>query len=145
MNILKIQQDLLKAFFKEGTTVKCFNLTDGVFVTISGANGYVIPQDMLRVDLRDAQAIMDLPLVDVFKQGAPLTPTDEYRIGGTVRKYLTTEDEEVYIDTDLLKHFDNPTIYRSEHRPHLLVLVEDLYGRGSLHIVGVVVPYKIPN
>ena len=90
MNVLKIQQELLKALCTEGKQVSYFIIdSEHVFVTVNAKVGYVIPEAQLRIQMTGSQMVTDLITDQVEEALHPsnrLTGTDEYRIGGTVRK-----------------------------------------------------------
>lgn len=150
MNVLKIQQEALKALFTAGNIVSYFNYdTDHVFITLNARVGYIVPSDELRIDLRDAQAVTDIITDQIEEAMHPsnrLIGTDEYRIGGTVRKYVWAEEEDrtAYFDTGLLKNFSNPELYKSRrHTASLAVVTEHGIGSDERKVVGIVMPYRI--
>ena len=151
MNLLKIQQDLLKVIYKDGAEkIKFFvdDLYDHIFVMPNTYMGYVIPKDELRVDIAGAQMISRelINMKTIVIDGYKLTGTDEYRNGGDARKYLKHEDAPpVYVDKNLLKNFDaNAELYQLGGSPlQPIAVVEDRYGDGSKVIVGMVMPCKV--
>ena len=155
MNILKIQQDLLKALIK-GVNVKYssdFTETN-TFITMDGKVGYVIPDNDLLVDfkhLENAQPTMDLDLEDLVRLEYKLIGTDEYRRSGTARKYVSIDDfsedpEIVYVDTGLLKNFESPILYKRPGDPRsMCVVTEDRFNTGELTVVGMVMPTIIKD
>lgn len=150
MNTLKIQQEILKAVLANPENVKMFPLEtngeDCTFVTITGAVGYVLSQDDLRVRLTGANYMAALDLDDVIKPGNMLQGTDEYRRGGTARRYekLTAGEDPVYVDTSLLKHFDSPVLFQEPKNPRgMIVVAEEPWEDGKLYVRGVVMPVKM--
>lgn len=151
MNVLKIQQELLKAMVVDPSKVKCvYHTYDWVFLTIDGVRGWNIPEEWLRLDLKGTQdaAMTFLPVDEVITPDNQLKATDKYRIGGTARLYLRTDDpieQAVYVDTDHLKFFTNPVLYQHPRWPYLLYITEDLYNNGNPVWVGVVCPVKVKD
>lgn len=151
MNLLKIQQDLLKVIYKDGPVfIKFFEdeLYDRIFVMPNQYMGYMIPVDELRVDIAGAQMISKdlVDLQQIFEHGYKLTGTDEFRNGGDARKYLKHDDAPpVYVDKSLLKNFDPyAELYQlggSTLQP--IAVCEDRYGYGSKVIAGLVMPCKV--
>ncbi len=145
MNILKIQQEMLKSLVKDQKGSYFHDDEGRVFVTTTGKVGYFIDEADLQIGLRNAQSMMPLGLEDIVCPENLLVGTDEYRIGGTVRKYRTDDvlREDTYVATGLLKYFDNPKLYQAENPLSAIVVTEDLYGVGEQYIVGVVMPHKV--
>ena len=150
MNILKIQQEILKALLTDGKeSVHYFDYdAEHTFVTTNLKVCYVLPNDSLRVILRDAQTMMNLTdeIMCTVLLANHLIGTDEYRNGGVARKYLRKDDPEtaVYIDTNLLKHFNHPELYQKKGDPCGQVIVtERVAGSSEDEIVGLVMPTKI--
>lgn len=150
MNILKIQQDLLKALIKGVNVEYSSDFTEtNTYITMDGKVGYVIPDNDLLVDfkhLENAHPCMDLNLEDLVRMDYRLVGTDEYRRSGTARKYLSIsafdeEPEIVYVDTSLLKNFESPILYKRPGDPRsICVVTEDRFNTGELTVVGMVVP-----
>lgn len=155
MNILKIQQDLLKALIKGVNVSYSSNFIEtDTFITIDGKVGYVIPNEDLLVNfkhLENAQAVRDLDLESLVRIDYKLIGTDEYRRAGTARKYVSIdsldgEPEIVYVDTNLLKNFDNPTLYKAPGNPKTMcVVTEDRFNTGEQTVVGLVMPVIIKD
>ena len=145
MDILKIQQELLKSLVKDQKGSYFYDSATRVFVTTTGKVGYFINEADLQVKLTGAQTMMAFNLDDVVCPDNLLVGTDEYRIGGTVRKYRNDDvlREDTYVATGLLKYFDNPKLYQAENPLSPIVVTEDLYGVGEQYIVGVVMPHKV--
>lgn len=147
MNSLKIQQEVLKALCAYPSKVRytCPD-SDHIFLTVDGTVGWVLPEEWIHVNLKGAQTTTLF-----FSREATITPlnqlkaTDEYRLGGSARRYLRTDESEleVYIDTAKLKYFDHPTVYQHPRNPSVLYVTEDLYGTGDPVWVGVVSPVKV--
>lgn len=149
MNIPKIQQEVLKALLVDPKNVKCTGFgEDSVLITLNHTVSWVLKQSWLRLDLEGTQNLIDyLPCTEhVVHPDNVLKPTDEYRLGGSARRYLRTDTEgedDVYIDTARLKFFDHPTLYQSPGYPHLVFVTEDLYQNGETLVVGIVCPVKV--
>lgn len=150
MNIPKIQQEILKALLVDPKNVKCTGFgEDGVLITVDHRVHWVLKQSWLRLDLEGTQNLIDyLPFTDrVVTPDNMLKATDEYRLGGSARRYLRTdvegEEEDVYIDTSRLKFFDHPTLYQDPGFPHLIFVTEDIYQNGETVVVGIVCPVKV--
>lgn len=150
MNVLKIQQEVLKALLTPGNNVSYFVYdSEHVFVTVDAKVGYIIPTHEMRVELTDAQMIADLisdQIEEAMKPANRLIGTDEYRVGGTCRKYVWADNEvdETYFDTGLLKHFTNPELYKTKHPSlGLAVVTERGIGSDERRVVGIVIPYSI--
>ena len=145
MDILKIQQELLKSLIKDQKGSYYYDDTGRVFVTTTGKVGYFIDETDLQVRLINAQSMMALDLKGIVSPENLLVGTDEYRIGGTVRKYRNDDvlREDTYVATDLLKHFGNPKLYQADDPLAPIVVTEDQYGVGEQCIVGVVMPRKV--
>ena len=150
MNVLKIQQEILKALLTDGKESVHFYDYDAehTFVTTTWKVGYVLPNDSLRVILRDAQSMMDLTseIMGTVLLANHLIGTDEYRNGGVARKYLRKDSPEtaIYVDTNLLKHFSHPELYQKKGGPTgQVVVTERVVGSSEDAIVGIVMPTKI--
>lgn len=145
MDILKIQQELLKSLVKDRKGSYYFDDQGRVFVTTTGAAGYFINRADLQVELTNAQSMLPFDLDGIVRPENLLVGTDEYRIGGTVRKYRNDDvlRDDTYVATGLLKYFDNPKLYQEEDPSSIVVVTEDLYGVGEQYIVGAVMPYKV--
>lgn len=111
--------------------------------------GYVLNNEDMRVDLIGAQStqLFDNEL-NGLEEKVELKPTDVYRIGGKVQRFLYggNEDCPVFIDTKLLANFDNPLLYQGRYAPLGIVTVAE-YNRISDKevIVGLVCPVRIEN
>ena len=145
MDILKIQQELLKSLVKDQKGSYYHDGEGRVFVTTSGKVGYFINETDLQLRLINAQSMTALDLEGIVKPENLLVGTDEYRIGGTVRRYRNNDilREDTYVATGLLKPFDNPKLYQADDPWGLIAVTEDLYGVGEQCLVGVVMPYKV--
>lgn len=143
MNTLKIQQEVLKDLCTNGNTRFFATEDDSIFLTVTGKVGYFVPAEQLQVQLRNAQSMLPLNLAGVVVPDFLLVGTDEYRIGGGVRKYRRCDGEDTYIATGLLKLFDNPTLYQDPFDESTVVVTEDLFGTGEQTVVGVVAPYRM--
>ena len=151
MNVLKIQQELLKAVLTDRNRVSYYNQdSEHIFVTVNGQVGYILPTSELYVELTAAQMMVSDLITDqieeAMKPANRLEGTDEYRIGGTVRKYVWAEDKEetAYFNTALLKNFDNPELYKAKlHPSSLAVVTENGIGADERKVVGIVMPYNI--
>ena len=151
MNLLKIQQDLLKVIFKEEPEkVRFFHddLFDRTFVMPNNHIGYLIPDEDLRVSLEGAQMVDPsvINLEGIVADGVTLIGTDEYRGGGDLRKYMKqTSDRAVYVDKTKLKNFDPSAVLvqLSDSPFYPVAVLEDKYNDGDLTIVGMVMPCKV--
>ena len=151
MNFLKIQQDTLKALIKEPKTINTYPLEDEqgtpcTFLTINKAAGYIIPNHLLLVDLTGAQTMLDLELAKLVRPENLLTGTDDYRLGGTARRYEKTDTvlDDVYIKTELLKYFDLPQLYQDLDSPRgMIAVTETDPGDGRPVLAGLVMPCKV--
>lgn len=144
MDILKIQQELLKSLVKDQRG-SYYHMDDLVFVTTAGKVGWFIHEDDLRVRITGAQVMFPLDLDGIVHPDNLLVGTDEYRIGGTVRKYRKNDplQDDVYVSTGLLKYFNQPTLYQDDDPRDVIVVTEDIYGRGEQTLAGIVMPYKM--
>lgn len=111
--------------------------------------GYVLSNDDMRVDLIGAQITQLFENeLSGLEEKTELKPTDVYRIGGKVQKFLYggNEDCPVFIDTKLLANFDNPTLYQGRYAPVGVVTIAE-YDRimDKEVIVGLVCPCRIDN
>lgn len=149
MNKDKIQQEALKLLLKSPDLVKYYNPTpDETCLILHSLVGYMIPRDELRISLRDVQIMTDLTdaLEEAVGVAGRLTATDEYRIGGTVRKYKRLDGQVVYVQTGLLKNFDHCELYQvADGHPerNLIVVTEVGIGADEEQIVGFTMPYRI--
>ena len=151
MNVLNIQKDCLKALLA-GERVKyyCSALEDKVFLLFgNGSVSYFIPEDEMMLNFRSMEECLytlDERVVETICPGNRLKGTDEYRVAGIVRKYLRTDspEAEVYVNTELLKHFKAPVLYQSPDPKSMIVVAEDRAGGGET-VVGVVMPYKLKD
>ena len=122
---------------------------DKTMVIPQGEVGYVLSNADMRVDLIGAQItqLFENELIGL-EEKTELKPTDVYRIGGKVQKFLYggNEDCPVFIDTKLLANFDNPTLYQGRYAPVGVVTIAE-YDRimDKEVIVGLVCPCRIDN
>lgn len=152
MNILKVQQEILKAVCANPENVKYYSLANPdeeagrLFLTIDGKVGYVVPVEELRVLLRGSQIMADLDLDYLVKPENRLNGTDDYRIKGTARRYTRVDDflDDVYVDQSLLKLFDRPKLYQNPLRPlGVIAVTEDPNDTGEDVLAGIVMPCKV--
>ena len=149
MNILKIQQDVLKALLKDERVGHC-KLKDGrVLITTCGAVAHIIPEaDLhLRLDSRP-EATSLRGLVDVaatYYAEHELTPTDNYIRAGKVREYIRNFDDVItYIDVANLKNFDKDAkLYQRGNNLAPVTVSERLPLEKEPSVVGVVMPMNI--
>ena len=122
---------------------------DQTMVIPQGEVGYVLSNADMRVDLIGAQItkLFENELSGL-EEKTELKPTDVYRIGGKVQKFLYggNEDCPVFVDTKLLANFDNPTLYQGGYAPVGVVTIAE-YDRimDKEVIVGLVCPCRIDN
>ena len=152
----KVQVAILKELLKpDGRVVykemQSLNGTDldKTMVIPQGEVGYVLINDDMRVDLIGAQITQLFENeLSGLEEKTELKPTDVYRIGGKVQKFLYggNEDCPVFIDTKLLANFDNPTLYQGRYAPVGVVTIAE-YDRivDKEVIVGLVCPCRIDN
>lgn len=153
MNNLKIQQEILKAILANPENVKHYNFENRIgepctFVTITDAVGYVLRRDDLRVNLSGAQHVCDLDLKSLMQADNTLTGTDAYRRKGTARRYdpLDPQASPTYVDTGLLKNFEDPVLFQLPGKPlSMIVVAEEPWYDGKLYVRGVVMPVKVDN
>ena len=147
-----ILKELLKpdgrVVYKEMQSVNGTDL-DKTMVIPQGEVGYVLSNDDMRVDLIGAQITQLFENeLSGLEEKTELKPTDVYRIGGKVQKFLYggNEDCPVFIDTKLLANFDNPTLYQGRYAPVGVVTIAE-YDRimDKEVIVGLVCPCRIDN
>ena len=147
-----ILKELLKpdgrVVYKEMQSVNGMDL-DKTMVIPQGEVGYVLRNDDMRVDLIGAQITQLFENeLSGLEEKTELKPTDVYRIGGKVQKFLYggNEDCPVFIDTKLLANFDNPTLYQGRYAPVGVVTIAE-YDRimDKEVIVGLVCPCRIDN
>lgn len=145
MNVLKIQQEVLKALCK-GDRVLYYHTDEGVFLSTSGVHGWIVPEEHLHVNLAGAQVFTDLDLERLFIEKNKLIGTDEYRKGGVARRYKPTRDQEasVYVNTNLLKYFDAPVLYQGPDVRGPIAVVEQPID-GEPLVVGLVLPVAIKD
>lgn len=150
MNILKAQQEILKAIIENPQNVRYFSYDiDNIFITANGAVGYIFPAEAVRIRLEGAQLALDWLSEHIEETMQPrnrLVGTDEYRKGGTARKYVRADDSEAasYFDVGLLKNFTNPELYQDARNPlSLAAVVEQGIGQDERKVVGVIMPVKI--
>ena len=152
----KVQVEILKELLKPDGRVVYKTLldvngvdSDKTMVIPKGSVGYVLTNADMRVDLIGAQitSSFDNELSDI-KEKTELKPTDVYRIGGKVQKFLYGGDENrpVFIDTKLLANFDNPTLYQGRYAPLGIVTIVE-YDRimDKEVIAGLVCPVRIDD
>lgn len=147
-----ILKELLKpdgrVVYKEMQSVNGMD-PDKTMVIPQGKVGYVLSNDDMRVDLIGAQitTLFENELSGL-EEKTELKPTDVYRIGGKVQKFLYggNEDCPVFVDTKLLANFDNPTLYQGRYAPVGVVTIAE-YDRimDKEVIVGLVCPCRIDN
>lgn len=137
MNILKINQEVLKDMLGNKRTSFSYCDDDRLYIQEEPEVGYFLTEEQMLVNLEGAQQACPYDPEEVVAPRNLLVGTDEYRIGGTVRKYLHTNGTAVYIKTGLLKHFDAPHLYHTEGSP--VVVTEDAKDRWT--IVGMVAEY----
>ena len=137
MNVLKINQEVLKDML--GTKRTSFSYCEGdrLYIQVDPEVGYFLAEEQMLVNLEGAQQAYPYDPEEVVAPKNLLVGTDEYRIGGTIRKCLHQNGTAVYIQTDLLKYFDAPVLYHAEGSP--VVVTEDAKDRWS--IVGMVAEY----
>ena len=147
-----ILKELLKpdgrVVYKEMQSVNGMD-PDKTMVIPQGQIGYVLSNDDMRVDLIGAQITQLFENeLSGLEEKTELKPTDVYRIGGKVQKFLYggNEDCPVFIDTKLLANFDNPTLYQGRYAPVGVVTIAE-YDRimDKEVIVGLVCPCRIDN
>ena len=147
-----ILKELLKpdgrVVYKEMQSVNGMDL-DKTMVILQGEVGYVLSNADMRVDLIGAQITQHFENELIgLEEKTELKPTDVYRIGGKVQKFLYggNEDCPVFIDTKLLANFDNPTLYQGRYAPVGVVTIAE-YDRimDKEVIVGLVCPCRIDN
>lgn len=147
-----ILKELLKpdgrVVYKEMQSVNGMD-PDKTMVIPQGEVGYVLSNDDMRVDLIGAQITQLFENeLSGLEEKTELKPTDVYRIGGKVQKFLYggNEDCPVFIDTKLLANFDNPTLYQGRYAPVGVVTIAE-YDRimDKEVIVGLVCPCRIDN
>lgn len=137
-----------KVVYKEMQSVNGMDL-DKTMVIPQGEVGYVLSNADMRVDLIGAQitTLFENELSGL-EEKTELKPTDVYRIGGKVQKFLYggNEDCPVFIDTKLLANFDNPTLYQGRYAPVGVVTIAE-YDRivDKEVIVGLACPCRIDN
>lgn len=122
---------------------------DKTLVIPHGDVGYVLSNEDMRVDLIGAQSTQLFENeLSGLEEKTELKPTDVYRIGGKVQKFLYggNEDCPVFVDTKLLANFDNPTLYQGGYAPVGVVTISE-YDRimDKEVIVGLVCPCRIDN
>ena len=146
MNILKVQQDVLKALCKGDRVLYYHTDTGDVFLATKGSHGWIVPAELLQLKLIGAQQITDLGIEELFRERNKLNGTDEYRKGGVARRYKPTRSPEssVYVSTDLLKYFDAPTLYQGEDEKGPIAVVEQPFD-GEPLVVGMVLPVVVKD
>lgn len=137
MNILKINQEVLQDMLGTKRTSFSYCYDDRLYIQVDPEVGYFLDKGQMLVNLGGAQQAYPYDPKEVVAPKNLLVGTDEYRIGGTVRKYLHQNGTAVYIQTGLLKHFDAPVLYHTEGSP--VVVTEDAKDRWS--VVGMVAEY----
>lgn len=137
MNVLKINQEVLKDMLATKRTSFSYCDDDRLYIQVDPEVGYFLDEEQMLVNLSGAQQAVPYDPEEVVAPRNLLVGTDEYRIGGTVRKYLHQNGTAVYIQTGLLKHFDAPVLYHTEGSP--VVVTEDAKDRWS--VVGLVAEY----
>jgi hypothetical protein len=150
MNVLKIQQELLKQLIANPSQIT-YSIDEEARCSITTAGGttFVIPGDKLQISLKDAQLGTDPLYWAEDVAGDPkntLLPTDEYRHGGTARRYIQCRkpDSAIYVDQGKLKVFDNPQLWQDpEHPYNPIVVTEQFIGDSSPVTVGIVFPTKV--
>lgn len=150
----KVQVAILKELLKPDGRVVYKEMRsdldpDKTMVIPHGEVGYVLSNDDMRVDLIGAQITQFFENeLSGLEEKTELKPTDVYRIGGKVQKFLYggNEDYPVFIDTKLLANFDNPTLYQGRYAPVGVVTIAE-YDRimDKEVIVGLVCPCRIDN
>ena len=150
----KVQVAILKELLKPDGRVVYKEIQsdldlDKTMVIPQGVVGYVLNNDDMRVDLIGAQVTQLFENeLSGLEEKTELKPTDVYRIGGKVQKFLYggNEDCPVFIDTKLLANFDNPTLYQGRYAPVGVVTIAK-YDRivDKEVIVGLVCPCRIDN
>ena len=148
MNVPKIQQELLKALLVNPQNVNFFDFEDDERIFIFDASvGYVLNADELRIDLSGAQVMTSLE--DLFERilipENRLLETDEYRLGGTARKYLRQNNinDNVYVDQKHLKLFTTPMLYQAQDSDMMKIIVVAELRDGKPSTVGCVFPVKV--
>ena len=117
MNITKIQQEFLKQLIANPSQVTySVDEENRYSLTTAGGVTFVIPEEKLQLNLKNAQLGTDpwYWAEDIAgKMENALLPTDEYRRGGTARRYIphTDPNSAIYVDTGLLKYFDSPQLW----------------------------------
>lgn len=150
----KVQVAILKELLKPDGRVVYKEMQsdldpDKTLVIPQGVVGYVLSNDDMRVDLIGAQITQLFENeLSGLEEKTELKPTDVYRIGGKVQKFLYggNEDCPVFIDTKLLSNFDNPLLYQGRYAPVGVVTIAE-YDRivDKEVIVGLVCPCRIDN
>ena len=143
MNLLKIQQDVLKALLLQ-KPVKYYPAADTTFLSIDGALGWFIPDNRQMLKLAGAQIMT--PLSDYVTDPDPehqLIGTDTYRVGGSARAYIRRDGLTVYVDTAKLKYFEHPTLYQKGGPLSVITVAEDVFDTGEYTVAGIVAPMKV--
>lgn len=153
MNIAKVQQEMLKAVLKNPQAAAHILLEDEykgedvVMCTPDCRVGYIFPTELLRVNLHDTRVLPTYNLHSIIKPANLLTGTDDYRLGGTARRYKRAEDwiaDDVYVDQGLLKLFDQPVLYQDPtHQYSIIAVVERPWEDDGDKLVGFVLPVKV--
>lgn len=150
----KVQVAILKELLKPGSHVVYKEMRsdldpDKTMIIPHGEVGYVLTNVDMRVDLIGVQITSSFDNeLSGLEEKTELKPTDVYRIGGKVQKFLYggNEDCPVFIDTKLLANFDNPTLYQGRYAPLGVVTIAE-YDRimDKEVIVGLVCPVRIDD
>jgi hypothetical protein len=154
MKNLKIQQEILKAVLANPENIATREIIGshindtGELVSINGTVGWLIPINTLCVMTADAKGLPFIDFDDIVRPENLLIGTDDYKRGGTARRYTRTEEHilepDVYTDQSLLKYFDSPTLYQDPHNRYSVIAVtEHPWEENRDVLVGFVMPVNV--
>lgn len=151
MKIDKIQMEILKELMKDKEKVGLYRCKDeeSVLVCIRSAFGYKLPEGRLCVSLEGVNyaALEMFDQYSEYELQANLVPTDVYRRGGVVQRFLYRGDEEkpYYVNTKLLANFDvNFKLFLPKYNAKgPAIVLEYPFGEDHPQIVGFVCPVNL--
>lgn len=154
MNVLKFQQEVLKAYMltpdsksacwtRKGEDHLMLILNRNVGIFLSNDAMVLNPTKIPEIPAESGAKIID-PAMKSWVEGNLLEPTEEYRFtsGNKKIRIYKARAWQTGIDQSLLKYFDTPTmrLYQLEERGVILITEKT---KGFEEAVGVVLPVRL--
>lgn len=151
MKLLSLQKELLADLMTDASQV-CVKEMDGdrwLLIKPNKAHGFVIKAEDLRLHIRGTQVdfTFDWEKYDTYYIGNPsleIKPTGTYKAYGKGLVQEFTDElgaRLIYINTELLKHFEGAQFYTKEGDP--VIAVAEKTPGGAQELVGIVLPVNM--